>query len=116
MVRQADVRQLSMALADGALVIDVREHFEYAAGHVPGAVPMAMHLVPQRVGEIPVDRDVFIICATGNRSWQVCHLLNENGIAATNVSGGTMAWQSAGFAIETASVDTTVGPIGGVHS
>lgn len=116
MVRQADVRQLSMALADGALVIDVREHFEYAVGHVPGAVPMAMHLVPHRVGEIPVDRDVFIICATGNRSWQVCHFLSENGIAATNVSGGTMAWQSAGFAIETAPAAAGVEPIGGAQS
>lgn len=116
MVPQADVRQLSAALAAGALVIDVREPFEYSAGHVPGAVPMAMHLVPLRIGEIPVDRDVFIICATGNRSWQVCHFLSEHGIAATNVSGGTMAWQSAGFAIETASADAGVATTGGAHS
>lgn len=116
MVLQADVRQLSTALADGALLIDVREPFEYASGHVPGAVPIAMHLVPLRVGDIPLDREVFIICATGNRSWQVCHYLSENGISATNVSGGTMAWQSVGFAVETASVDAGVGPIGGAHS
>ncbi len=116
MVPQADVRQLSAALAAGALVIDVREPFEYASGHVPGAVPMTMHLVPLRVDEIPVDRDVFIICEAGNRSWQVCHYLIEHGITATNVSGGTMAWRSAGFAVETVSAGAGVGPIGGAHS
>ncbi|MCZ3389120.1 MAG: rhodanese-like domain-containing protein [Actinomycetia bacterium] len=115
MVPQADVRQLSTALDDGALVIDVREPFEYASGHVPGAVPMAMHLVPLHVGEIPVDRAVFVICATGNRSWQVCQYLTERGITATNVHGGTMAWASAGFAMETSSADAGVEPIGGAH-
>ncbi len=116
MVAQADVRQLAAALAAGAVVIDVREPFEYSAGRVPGAVPMAMHLVPLRVDEIPADRGVFIICATGNRSWQVCHYLNERGITATNVSGGMMAWASAGFAIETTSTDAGVATTGGAHS
>jgi len=115
MVLQADVRQLSTALAEGALVIDVREPFEYAIGHVPGAIPMAMHLVPLRVDEIPVDREVYIICASGNRSWQVCHYLSERGIKATNVTGGTMAWQLAGLAVETASADADVARLGGAH-
>lgn len=116
MVAQADVRQLSAALSAGALVLDVREPFEYAAGHVPGAVSMAMRLVPLRMGEIPKDRDVFVICAAGNRSWQVCHFLNEHGIAATNVDGGTVAWQSAGLAIETAPAGAGTATMGGAHS
>jgi rhodanese-related sulfurtransferase len=115
MVFQADVRQLSTALAEGAVVIDVREPFEYASGHVPGAVPMAMHLVPVRADEIPVDREVYIICASGNRSWQVCHYLSERGIKATNVAGGTMAWQSAGYAMETATTDMDIARLGGAH-
>jgi len=115
MVLQADVRQLSTALAEGAVVIDVREPFEYSSGHVPGAVPMAMHLVPLRADEIPADRDVYIICASGNRSWQVCHYLSEHGIKATNVTGGMMAWQLAGFAVATATADTNVARLGGAH-
>jgi rhodanese-related sulfurtransferase len=115
MVPQADVRQLSTALAEGAVVIDVREPFEYASGHVPGAISMAMHLVPLRVAEIPVDRDVYLICASGNRSWQVCQYLSDRGIKATNVAGGTMAWQLAGFAIETATTDRDVAQLGGAN-
>jgi rhodanese-related sulfurtransferase len=103
MVTQADVRQLQQAVAAGAVVLDVREPFEYASGHVPGAVSMPMHLVPLRLDELPKGRDLFVICAAGNRSWQVAHFLGERGISAINVTGGTMAWHAAGLPIETGS-------------
>lgn len=105
MVPQADVRQLAAALQSGkggdVVVLDVREPFEYASGHVPGAVHLPMHLVPLRFDDIPKDRPVYVICATGNRSWQVAHYLVQHGLTAINVNGGTGAWQSAGFAMET---------------
>ncbi len=101
MIVQADVRHVQTALASGAALIDVREPFEFASGHVPGALSIPMHLVPLRLDEIPIDRDLFVICAGGNRSWQVVHFLGERGIKAVNVAGGTMAWHSAGLPIET---------------
>jgi rhodanese-related sulfurtransferase len=116
MVPEADVRQLSAALAAGAVVIDVREPFEYASGHVPGALSIPMHLVPLRVEEIPTDREVFVICAAGNRSWQVCHFLGERGVQTTNVTGGTHAWTSAGFAIDTAPAGSVAASFGGAHA
>jgi rhodanese-related sulfurtransferase len=119
MVPHADVRQLAAALQgstsggsggsggpggpsgpSGAVVLDVREPFEYASGHVPGAVHLPMHLVPLRLDEIPKDRPVYVICATGNRSWQVAHYLGQHGLQAINVDGGTNAWASAGLPIE----------------
>lgn len=116
MVNQADVRQLSAALAAGAAVIDVREPYEYASGHVPGALSIPMHLVPLRVDEIPTDRDVYVICAGGNRSWQVCHYLGQRGINTTNVTGGTDSWKSAGLAMDTAPADAVAATFGGAHS
>lgn len=101
MVTQADVRHLQTALASGAALVDVREPFEFASGHIPGALSIPMHLVPLRVDELPTDRDLFVICAAGNRSWQVVHYLGERGIAAVNVAGGTVAWHAAGLPIET---------------
>jgi len=101
MVTQADVLQLRQALASGAVVLDVREPFEFASGHVPGALSIPMHLVPLRLDELPSHRDLYVICAAGNRSWQVVHYLGERGIPAINVAGGTMAWHSAGLPIET---------------
>ena len=110
MVNQADVRQLADALnADATrpdstggapLVLDVREPFEFASGHVPGALSMPMHMVPLRLAELPTDSTIYVICAMGNRSWQVCHFLGQHGVSAINVTGGTVAWQSAGLPIE----------------
>ena len=53
---------------DGGVVVDVREPFEYAAGHVPGATLMPMAAVRARLRELPRSRPVYVICATGNRS------------------------------------------------
>jgi rhodanese-related sulfurtransferase len=42
---------------------------------------------------------VFIICESGNRSWQVSAFLRQRGIEVVNVEGGTGAWRNAGFPI-----------------
>ncbi|MDN3027127.1 rhodanese-like domain-containing protein [Streptomyces sp. S.PB5] len=82
--------------ADGALVIDVREADEYAAGHVPGARLMPLRTVPARCGELPTDRPVFVICASGNRSKTAADQMTSRGIDAYSVVGGTGAWARAG--------------------
>lgn len=103
MVPHADVRELAAAMqrSGDVVILDVREPFEFASGHVPGAVHLPMHLVPLRLDDIPRDRPVYVICATGNRSWQVAHYLGQHGLAAINVNGGTSAWGAAGFTMET---------------
>lgn len=103
MVPHADVRELAAAMqrSGDVLILDVREPFEFASGHVPGAVHLPMHLVPLRLDDIPRDRTVYVICATGNRSWQVAHYLGQHGLTATNVKGGTSAWRAAGLTMET---------------
>ena len=84
------------AWADGALVIDVREADEYAAGHVPGARLMPLRTVPARCGELPTGRSVFVICASGNRSLSAADFLTRAGVDAWSVAGGTGAWTVAG--------------------
>lgn len=100
MVNQVDVHELAAACQRGEVVLDVREPFEFAAGHVPCARHLPMHLVPSRIGAIPADTAVYVICATGNRSWQVCQFLERQGVTAYNVTGGTAAWQALGLPLE----------------
>ena len=103
MIEQVSVADLKAAIeAGGRTVIDVREHFEYAAGHVPGAVHIPMHTIPVRTDEIPTTGDVYAICESGNRSWQVAAFLAQRGITVKNVHGGTGTWRMAGYPIETA--------------
>ena len=81
-----------------ALLIDVREADEYAAGHAKGAVLIPLSEFASRIEEIDADRNVHIICELGGRSAQACEYLEQaRGLEATNVEGGTSAWRSAGL-------------------
>jgi rhodanese-related sulfurtransferase len=92
------VADLHSRLSQGA-VIDVREPYEYAAGHVPGAINIPMATIPIRIQDLPKG-DVFVICESGARSWQVAAFLAQRGITVTNVEGGTGAWRVAGLPLE----------------
>lgn len=82
-----------------AAVVDVREPYEYAAGHVPGAISIPMATIPVRLQDLPRG-DVYVICESGARSWQVATFLAQRGIEVTNVDGGTGAWRASGLPIE----------------
>lgn len=100
MVEHASVADLKSALDAGtAHLIDVREPVEYQAGHVAGAVLIPMATIPLRTAEIPSDTDVYLICRSGARSWQVAAWLERQGIRALNVEGGIGAWQWAGYPV-----------------
>ncbi|MBE1532503.1 rhodanese-related sulfurtransferase [Actinomadura algeriensis] len=79
-----------------AYLLDVREQDEWDAGHAPEAVHIPMGRLSDRAGEIPRDREVFVICRSGARSAQVTVALNQAGWLAKNVAGGMQSWAQAG--------------------
>ncbi len=98
MIPEIDIDSFIAAHA-GGVVLDVREPFEYVAGHVPGArlVPLAqVHAVRH---EIPAGERVYVICATGNRSKTAAGWLRDAGIDAVSVATGTSGWISRGKAV-----------------
>ena len=82
-------------LPDDLFVLDVREDDEWAAGHVEGSVHIPMMLVPQRLHELPHDRQVLVVCKVGSRSARVTVFLQAQGIDAANLAGGLVAWDWA---------------------
>lgn len=96
MVREVDVRTFAAAHRDGAVVVDVREPAEYNAGHVPGATMIPLAWVHQRLGDLPRNEPVYVICASGNRSHAAASWMASAGINAVSVAGGTSAWENAG--------------------
>ena len=89
------------AAGGGALLLDVREQWEWNEHHVPGAVHIPMQQVPSRLEEIPEDRDVYVYCKVGGRSARVVDYLRRHGRErAANVSGGIDAWIEAGLPVE----------------
>lgn len=94
---EISVDELAAAIS-AALVplVDVRQPEEYEAGHVPGAKLIPLADVVARVGEIPAEGPVYVICQSGSRSQRAADYFRGLGIEAYNVSGGTKAWVDAG--------------------
>jgi rhodanese-related sulfurtransferase len=85
----------------GAVLIDVREPWEWEQQRIGGAVLIPLAEVPERLGEIPDDRDVYVYCRVGGRSGRAVEFLHEHGRPrAINVAGGIEGWEEAGLPIE----------------
>jgi rhodanese-related sulfurtransferase len=95
-VPEIDVEELDARKDAGAVVFDVREPDEFDNAHVPGAIPVPLATVPDRLTEFPTAGPVYIVCASGNRSRRAAEFLRANGVDAVNVAGGTKAWLAAG--------------------
>lgn len=89
------------ALPADALLLDVREDDEWAAGHASGALHIPLAQVPERLAELG-EGTVHVLCKSGGRSAQAVAWLNLNGVDAVNVDGGTTAWANAGKPMEAA--------------
>jgi glyoxylase-like metal-dependent hydrolase (beta-lactamase superfamily II)/rhodanese-related sulfurtransferase len=82
------------------VVVDVREPFEWAEGHVEGAVHLPMAEAVRRMAELAADRPKAVLCAGGLRSSTVISALAREGMRHWyNVSGGMTAWLKAGYAV-----------------
>jgi len=88
--------------AAGAFLLDVREQSEWNEAHINGAVLIPLGQLSARLSEIPADRDVLIICRSGNRSAQARDQLRAAGYPnTTSISGGMNAWINAGLPVVT---------------
>lgn len=81
---------------EGALLLDVRNDDEWAAGHAPDAVYVTMQQISERLDELPRDRTIVAICRSGARSAHVTQFLVEQGFDAVNLYGGMQAWAASG--------------------
>lgn len=77
-----------------AILIDVREPSEYKGGFITGARNIPLSQFPQRMAEIPKDRDVLLYCRSGMRSKHAAKILSRNGYSKlAHLQGGIGAWR-----------------------
>ncbi|MGV3757584.1 MAG: rhodanese-like domain-containing protein [Verrucomicrobiota bacterium] len=82
-------------------VIDVREPMEFAGGHLACARLIPLGELEQRLGEIPTDQPLVVVCRSGKRSGQAASLLQGKGFKQIrSLEGGLMAWEAAGLPLE----------------
>jgi len=82
-----------------AILLDVREDHEWAAGHAPQATHMPMSRIPQLAVRLPADKTIICVCHVGARSAAVAAALNQAGWTARNLAGGMAAWAAAGLPV-----------------
>jgi rhodanese-related sulfurtransferase len=81
-------------------IIDVREPFEWSAGHIAEARHIPLGELGRRAVEIDADRPVVLVCRSGSRSEQATRALRQAGWPnAVNLDGGMLAWQRAGLPV-----------------
>jgi rhodanese-related sulfurtransferase len=95
-VSPAKAKELQNA---GALLIDVRESHEYKSGHASGAKHIALGSIANRLRDLPIEREILVICQSGARSAQAANFLAGKGYKVINVSGGTNGWRNTGLNI-----------------
>lgn len=83
----------------GAVLIDVREPFEYAAERIEGAVPIPLGTIdPEAIRQRYPDKRVIFHCAGGKRSAKACgQFANGKSEATYHLPGGIEAWKQAGL-------------------
>jgi len=80
----------------GAFILDVREPSEWAESHIPGATLIPLGDLAARVNEVPRDKEVVVVCRSGNRSRTGRDLLAQAGyINVTSMTGGMKDWTAA---------------------
>lgn len=99
-IPEIDVVELAVQRQAGAPLIDVREDDEYQDAHVAGARHIPLGEVVDRVGEVPTEGTVYVICARGGRSAKAVEHYRSQGIDAVNVAGGTLGWIDAGQPVD----------------
>ena len=82
------------------LVLDVREPSEYSAGHIAGSTLIPLHQLSGRLSELPKDRAIICVCASGSRSSSAARQLTSSGYNVLNLSGGMGQWQRAGLPVK----------------
>ncbi|MCL5947265.1 MAG: rhodanese-like domain-containing protein [Chloroflexi bacterium] len=91
-----DVREAHRRYRAGALMVDVRELHEWLEHHIEGALHLPLGELMHRLHELPRDREILLICRSGNRSGRALRLLQAQGFErVSNVSGGMLSWLRA---------------------
>lgn len=99
--KEISVSEAYSKYQQGAFFIDVRTQEEWNEFHAPNTSLVPLDLLPARLNEIPRDREIVVVCRSGNRSQQGRDILLNAGFTnVTSMQGGLNEWRAAGYPIE----------------
>ncbi|QQE79887.1 rhodanese-like domain-containing protein [Alicyclobacillus sp. SO9] len=84
--------QSKLFRGDDIFMLDVREIEEYRSGHVEGSVLIPVGVLPHLIPDVDKQREVIIMCRSGNRSQEACQILQQRGFTnVKSLQGGLTA-------------------------
>ena len=84
--------------ASGAFMLDVRQPDEWAEYHMPNSTLIPLEKLDARLSELPRDREIVVVCRSGNRSAAGRDILKQAGFQqVTSMAGGLAQWRAAGY-------------------
>jgi rhodanese-related sulfurtransferase len=101
-IEEADTLKATRLFNDDALVLDVREDKEFAAGHIPKAKHIPLGQLSGRLNELDKfkGKPVLVTCRSGQRSARACGMLKKAGFETVyNQAGGIIAWERANLPV-----------------
>ena len=86
---------------NGAYVLDVRTQEEWDDFHAPNSMLIPLDQLSSRLNEIPRDKEIVVVCRSGNRSQQGRDILLDAGFEqVTSMEGGLNEWRASGYLVE----------------
>jgi rhodanese-related sulfurtransferase len=79
----------------------VRSQAEWDQFHIKDSTPIPLDELPNRLAELPKDKDIMVVCLSGHRSQSGTALLQQAGFMRVFcLSGGLQAWKAAGYPVQ----------------
>jgi rhodanese-related sulfurtransferase len=84
----------------GVFMLDVRTQQEWDEYHAPNATLIPLDQLQSRLNELPKDREILVVCRSGNRSQQGRDILRSAGFDAASMAGGLKEWYAQGYPVD----------------
>ncbi len=83
-----------LATHPNKIILDVRDPVEFQSGHIPGAINIPLNSLRSRLGELRKEKEIWVNCRVGQRSYYANRVLLQNGFKARNLPGGFLSYLS----------------------
>lgn len=86
--------EIDEIVANGGLLIDVRESMEREFGYIEGSQNISLNDLRNRLDELPKDQIIYVSCQVGLRGYLASRILKNHGFKVKNVDGGWKTYSS----------------------
>ena len=99
-IKEVSAEEAKAKQKTGAVIVDVREPYEWQEGYIPGAKLIPLHRLSGRVQELDPTKEVIAVCRSGNRSKSAALILQRAGFAqVSSMAGGMTSWTRHHFPV-----------------